>query len=144
VDNEFTLDILRTHNKERHDNSVATNAYFFQAVRLSFSSILTQSLIMQQPFAGLVPPIAHHFVINLMSNHSAERKNGFLTTEVFKSFFAISGEPGNLVWNRGKERIPDNWYRRPSNNPYDAARAAVSTSTSFHCLTRTCLTYMEG
>ena len=84
-------------------------------------------LIIQQPFAGLVPPIAHHFVINLMSNHSAERKNGFLTTEVFKSFFALSGTAGNLVWNPGKERIPSNWYRRPSNNPYDAARAGVSS-----------------
>lgn len=63
-----------------------------------------------------------------MSNHSAERKNGFLTTEVFKSFFAISGTPGNLVWNPGKERIPDNWYRRPSNNPYDAARAAADVA----------------
>jgi hypothetical protein len=81
---------------------------------------------MEKPFAGLVPPIAHHFVVNLMSNHSAERPNGFLTTEVFKSFFAISGPPGNLVWNPGKERIPDNWYRRPSSNPYDAARAGVS------------------
>ena len=62
-----------------------------------------------------------------MSNHSAERPNGFLTTEVFKSFFAISGTNGNLVWNPGKERIPDNWYRRPSSNPYDAARAGVSS-----------------
>ncbi|CAI6290656.1 unnamed protein product [Periconia digitata] len=111
VDNEFTLDILRTHNKERHDFSVANNPYFFQA-----------------PFAGLVPPIAHHFVVNLMSNHSAERPNGFLTTEVFKSFFAISGQPGNLVWNPGKERIPENWYRRPSSNPYDAARAAADVA----------------
>lgn len=31
--NEFTLDILRTHNKAKHDYSVANNPYFFQAVR---------------------------------------------------------------------------------------------------------------
>ncbi|KAF2799324.1 Cloroperoxidase [Melanomma pulvis-pyrius CBS 109.77] len=109
--NEFTLDILRTHNKEVHDYSVANNPYFFQA-----------------PFAGLVPPIAHHFVVNLMSNHSAERPNGFLTREVLKSFFAISGPDNALVWNRGKERIPDNWYRRPSSNPYDAARAGADVA----------------
>jgi hypothetical protein len=60
-----------------------------------------------------------------MSNHSAERPNGFLTREVLKAFFAISGPDNALVWNRGKERIPNNWYRRPSSNPYDAARAGV-------------------
>jgi hypothetical protein len=61
-----------------------------------------------------------------MSNHSAERPNGFLTKEVLKSFFAISGPDNALVWNSGKERIPNNWYRRASSNPYDAARAGVS------------------
>lgn len=61
-----------------------------------------------------------------MSNHSAERPNGFLTREVLKSFFAISGPDDALVWNRFQERIPDNWYRRPSTNPYDEARAGVS------------------
>jgi len=71
-----------------------------------------------------------------MSNHSTERPNGFLTTEVFKSFFALSGDGDNLVWNPGKERIPDNWYRRPSNNPYDAARAAVSEKTILHPIHR--------
>ncbi|KAF2729210.1 Cloroperoxidase [Polyplosphaeria fusca] len=111
VDNEFTIDILRQHNKQWHDYSVSNNPYFFQA-----------------PFAGLVPPIAHHFVINLMSNHSAARPNGFLTKEVLKSFFAISGPDNALVWNPGQERIPDNWYRRPSSNPYDAARAGADVA----------------
>lgn len=31
----YTLDILRNHNKEVHDYSVANNPYFFQAVCLS-------------------------------------------------------------------------------------------------------------
>ena len=61
-----------------------------------------------------------------MSNHSADNKNGFLTGEVFKSFFAVTGPPGAHVWNSGHEQIPQNWYRRPSSNPYDAARALVS------------------
>jgi len=63
-----------------------------------------------------------------MSNHSAERPNGFLTREVLKDFFAISGPDNGLVWNPGKERIPDNWYRRPSSNPYDAARAGADVA----------------
>lgn len=31
-----------------------------------------------------------------------------------RSFFAISGEDGNLTYNEGWERIPDNWYPTPS------------------------------
>ncbi|KAF2803216.1 Cloroperoxidase [Mytilinidion resinicola] len=108
---EFTLDILRNHNKQVHDYSVQHNPYFFSA-----------------PFAGLVPPIAHHFVVNLMSNHSAARPNGFLTKAVLKSFFAISGPDNNLVYNKGQERIPLNWYRRPLTNPYDAAAAAADVA----------------
>ncbi|KAG7005412.1 sister chromatid cohesion protein pds5 [Physcia stellaris] len=100
------LDNLRDHNKKVHDFSVQNNPYFFQA-----------------PFAGLVPPAAHHFIVNLMSNHSADNKNGFLTREVLKSFFAVTGADGAHVWNKGQEKIPLNWYRRPASNPYDATVA---------------------
>lgn len=61
-----------------------------------------------------------------MSNHSADNKNGFLTREVLKSFFAVTGPDGAHVWNPGQEQIPQNWYRRPSSNPYDETRAVVS------------------
>lgn len=61
-----------------------------------------------------------------MSNHSAENKNGFLTRSVLKSFFAISGPDNALVYTPGTERIPENWYRRPTSNPYGAVAAAVS------------------
>lgn len=30
-----------------------------------------------------------------------------------KSFFAVSGEEGNLTYNKGWEKIPSNWYRAP-------------------------------
>ena len=30
-----------------------------------------------------------------------------------KSFFGISGEDGNLTYNKGWEKIPENWYRTP-------------------------------
>lgn len=30
-----------------------------------------------------------------------------------KSFFAVSGEPSNFTYQRGWERIPDNWYKIP-------------------------------
>lgn len=81
------------------------------------------------PFSGLVAPAAHQFVANFMSNHSAEQPGGFLSADVLKSFFAISGtgagasgdNPGDYVHNRGQERIPLNWYRRPSGDQYSLA-----------------------
>lgn len=54
-----------------------------------------------------------------MSNHSTEEPNGYLDGYNFKSFFAVSGEPGNFKWNPGQERVPDNWYRRPSYRSYE-------------------------
>lgn len=54
-----------------------------------------------------------------MSNHSAENPGGVLTRKVLKSFFAVTGEPGSFVHNRGQERIPDNWYKRPALNAYN-------------------------
>lgn len=83
---------------------------------------------MMQPFADLVPPIAHHFVVNLMSNHTDDEKNGYLNRDILKTFFAISGEDGAHVWNKGQEQIPQNWYRRPSSDPYGAVPAVVSKS----------------
>ena len=44
-----------------------------------------------------------------MSNHSAEEPSGYLDGYNFKSFFGITGNPGSFKWQRGQERIPDNW-----------------------------------
>lgn len=54
MNNEFTLDILRTHNKERHDFSVQNNPYFFQAVCVSLLaeySYLTHGIAFRRPGA---------------------------------------------------------------------------------------------
>ncbi|KAL6707356.1 hypothetical protein ACN47E_004135 [Coniothyrium glycines] len=82
-------------------------------------SILNNPYYFSAPFAGLVAPAAHNFVINFMSNHSAENPGGVLTRDVLKQFFAVTGEPGSFVHNRGQERIPDNWYKRPLANAYN-------------------------
>lgn len=41
-----------------------------------------------------------------MSNHSAERPEGFLNQDVLKSFFGVTGTQGNIQSQRGHERIP--------------------------------------
>lgn len=47
-----------------------------------------------------------------MANKSAEFPEGVLSKAVLDSFNAIEGTDENPVWNRGHERIPDNWYKR--------------------------------
>jgi hypothetical protein len=71
-----------------------------------------------------------------MSNHSADNVNGYLTRDILKSFFAVTGPDGAHVWNSGQEKIPLDWYRRPSSNPYDEVRAVVRKSKpNLHCPT---------
>lgn len=33
----------------------------------------------------------------------------------------MTGSPGSFVWNKGQERVPENWYRRPNISPYNLA-----------------------
>lgn len=54
----------------------------------------------------------------MMSNKSAQYPQGYLDKETFKSFFAVSGEPGSFTYKQGYERIPDNWYKRAVGDEY--------------------------
>lgn len=101
----YTIDKFRAKFEEAQDESIANNPYYFTG---AFSTVV-------------VVPAAYNFVINLMSNHSKEVPGGYLDGYNFKSFFGVTGEPGNFVWQKGQERIPEAWYRRPSYAPYDAS-----------------------
>jgi hypothetical protein len=114
-DNQYTLDRFAQLFLSNSIESVATNPYYFAA-----------------PFSGtLVAPVAYNFVINLMSNHSASQPNGYLDGDTFKSFFAVTGNYPNFVWQKGQERIPNNWYRRPSSVPYGIPNGFLDISTNF-------------
>lgn len=103
----YTLDGLAQDFTAKAKTSEDMNPYFFSA-----------------PFSGvLVAPAAYFFVINMMSNHTAEETNGYLDGETFKQFFAVKGHYPNFEWMPGQERIPDNWYRRPTLSPYDIPNA---------------------
>ncbi|WPH01851.1 Hypothetical protein R9X50_00470500 [Acrodontium crateriforme] len=103
-EDRYTMDKFRQHFGSVQQESIATNPYYFSGGAFG-------------PF--IVVPAAYNFVINLMSNHSAEEPSGYLDGYNFKSFFGITGEPGNFKWQRGQERVPENWYRRSSARPYD-------------------------
>jgi hypothetical protein len=81
-------------------NSISTNPQFFFG-----------------PFSGLLVSNAGHcFVPGMMANFSSENPNGQVTKNILMSFFAVSEDPitGALKHKKGHERIPDDWFRRPS------------------------------
>jgi hypothetical protein len=65
----YTIDKFRQRFQSVQDESIANNPYYFTGV---FSTVV-------------VVPAAYNFVINLMSNHSAEEPSGYLV----RIFFAL-------------------------------------------------------
>lgn len=92
----YDLGVLTSFRGRRFNQSVSENPYFFNA-----------------PFSGvIVQPAAYTFIYRFMANKSEEFPEGRLSKSVLKSFFGVSGEPGNWTIPFGYERIPDNWYKR--------------------------------
>lgn len=56
-----------------------------------------------------------------MGNKTEENPQGVLNGDILKTFYAVSGEEGNFKYNRGHERIPDNWYTRNAGDSYSIA-----------------------
>ncbi|QRV75403.1 peroxidase family 2 domain protein [Ceratobasidium sp. AG-Ba] len=92
----FDYDVIIQHRAARRQNSVSTNPHhdLFQ-----FSGFITL-------------PAAYSFITRFMSNHSSEHPEGILNHGVLKSFYGVSGDSDNLTYQKGYERIPDNWYKR--------------------------------
>ena len=69
------------------------------------------------------------FAYELLANHSTEYPRGFLTPEVFESFFSYTRDgKNNLVFTYGHERIPDNWYRRADDDAWTLNDILISTA----------------
>ncbi|EME38607.1 hypothetical protein DOTSEDRAFT_141021, partial [Dothistroma septosporum NZE10] len=117
----YTLDKFRAKFEEAQDESIANNPYYFTG---AFSTVV-------------VVPAAYNFVINLMSNHTAEEPAGYLDGYNFKSFFGVTGKPGSFVWQRGQERIPERWYRRPSYAPYEGPDVVGDVAIGYLAYPRT-------
>ncbi|KAJ5104591.1 hypothetical protein NUU61_001938 [Penicillium alfredii] len=115
LDQRFTIDKFRARYQEVQEHSIATNPYYFTG---AFSTIV-------------VVPAAYNFVINFMSNHSKEEPSGYLDGYNFKQFFGITGKPGSFVWNKGQERVPKNWYKRPTISPYGLADVAADVGIGY-------------
>ena len=104
---------MAEHSYNRKLHSIATNPNYFAP-----------------PYAGVAFTFgAHMFAFELLANHSAEEPRGFLTPEVFESFFSYTRDADDkLVFTYGHERIPDNWYRRANDDPWTLADILLSTA----------------
>ncbi|QRV90095.1 aromatic peroxygenase [Ceratobasidium sp. AG-Ba] len=92
----FDYDVIIQHRVTRRQYSVSTNPHFFNG-----------------PFSGFIAlPAAYSFITRFMSNHSSEHPEGVLDHEVLKSFYGVGGNSDSLTYQKGYERIPDNWYKR--------------------------------
>ncbi|KAI0148661.1 Chloroperoxidase [Xylariaceae sp. FL1272] len=91
-----SMDDLAARAAKRFDDSVATNPYFYYG-----------------PYTGMIARNAGYaFAGRILSNHTTEHpRGGYLTKEVFASFYAVYEEDGELVYKEGWEQIPANWYR---------------------------------
>lgn len=98
----YDLSALTPFRATRFQQSINNNPYFFNG-----------------PFSGvLVQPAAYTFIYRYMANKSAEFPEGYLDANTLKSFFSITGTPGNFKYTPGYEKIPDNWYKRAIGDEY--------------------------
>ncbi|RMY48970.1 hypothetical protein D0863_15267 [Hortaea werneckii] len=109
----ITPQVLAEHSYNRKQYSIANNPNYFSP-----------------PYAGVAFTFgAHMFAFELLANHSAEEPRGFLTPEVFESFFSYTRDENNqLVFTYGHERIPDNWYKRADDDAWTLSDILISTA----------------
>ncbi|KAF7534854.1 heme-thiolate peroxidase [Neopestalotiopsis clavispora] len=96
----LTFDDIGDIAAARWQEAVATNPYFWYG-----------------PLTGYLPRTGGFaLTARTMSNYSEGSLEGVITKDMFKSFFAViddeAAESG-MVYQRGHERMPNNWYRRP-------------------------------
>ncbi|KAJ7491729.1 hypothetical protein B0H11DRAFT_1859130 [Mycena galericulata] len=105
------LDII-SHRVERFNHSIATNPWFYHG-----------------PIPLVISTLVHCFILGMMADFSASTPSspdGILTKDILMSFFGFtstsSSASDTLHYTPGHERIPDPWYRRPTD--YTHANAA--------------------
>lgn len=73
-------------------------------------------------------PSIHTRLITDLKKHSADNIQGYLNCDILKTFFSVNGPDDVHVWTLGHEQIPQNWYKRPSSNPYGAVPAVADVA----------------
>ncbi|GAB0134472.1 hypothetical protein EsDP_00002842 [Epichloe bromicola] len=119
----ITASVLAEHQHNRKEYSIANNPNYFSPA-----------------FAGVAfTPAAHTFVWALMANHSADNPRGFLEHSVLDDFFSYKVQPdGSRKYAYGKERIPENWYRRSHKDPWGLADVLLAVASQCLAFPSTC------
>ncbi|KAF1997251.1 Cloroperoxidase [Amniculicola lignicola CBS 123094] len=109
-DVNFSIFILSDHRRRRHLDSIAKNPLYFLP-----------------PFQGLFQNgVKYSLISQMFANRSAERSEGRLDRNTLMSFYGIeyaSPDKKSLKYTKGGERIPDIWYRRARDDPYDLRKS---------------------
>ncbi|KAL4810251.1 hypothetical protein BDV18DRAFT_166679 [Aspergillus unguis] len=95
----FSMDMMAERAVARLEESKATNPDFYFG-----------------PVTGMfIRNAAYIFTSRLFANYSAEAGNeGVLNQEIARNLYGVYEEDGELVYRKGWERLPGNWYRRPT------------------------------
>ncbi|TVY16126.1 Aromatic peroxygenase [Lachnellula arida] len=94
---DYTIDVMFEYAIERWYQDISYNPNFIYL-----------------PWSGwFVRNAAIIFSGELFKNHSAENPDGWLDKESFKSIYGVSGPDDNMVYTKGSDRIPENYYKRP-------------------------------
>ncbi|CAN9323128.1 unnamed protein product [Alternaria alternata] len=103
--NGYDLTVMHPFRGKRYKDSVATNGHYWAGPVTHFA----------------INTATYLFTYHFFSNHSAEYPEGYLDAETLKSFEGVTGQPGSFKWAPGRERIPENWYRRAIGDDYGIA-----------------------
>ncbi|KAL1601572.1 hypothetical protein SLS60_006487 [Paraconiothyrium brasiliense] len=103
----FNIEVLAHHRYQRIQDSIRNNPKFFF-----------------QPFNGCFLQGHKHAVIyRAFANHSMDHPLGRLDRRTLMSFYGVQEDGNKLNYDKGGERIPDFWYRRPLDDTYDLRKS---------------------
>ncbi|KEQ98114.1 hypothetical protein AUEXF2481DRAFT_2094 [Aureobasidium subglaciale EXF-2481] len=94
----LSMDNIGARAAKRFEESISINPYFYYG-----------------PYTGMIARNSGYaFTGRILSNHTQQNPlGGHLDKHIFASFYAVYEENGQLVYRKGHEQIPANWYRLP-------------------------------
>ncbi|OAG39748.1 hypothetical protein AYO21_06023 [Fonsecaea monophora] len=123
---------LQLYSRASNDTDVLSTENVMQhSIDMLNECISTNPYCWYGPWTGaIVRNAGPTLALRLLSNHSAENPGGIMTKQVLKSFWGvIDNDDGSLVYKRGWERIPNNWYQAPVD--YDVVQLNLDLVDAF-------------
>jgi len=110
----LTMDDIGARAAKRFEESISINPNFYYGpytgmiarnLGYAFTGRILSNHTMEYPFGGHLSESAMYNVLKISLT------NQFAAKDVFSSFYAVYEEDGKLVYRKGHEQIPANWYR---------------------------------